>query len=203
MKSEIRSNSVKNPAKVLFTDQKSAPNEGEEHVGSDNSGRGLKGGNSVDSNSVGDRPTLFVRGIPTEISDVDVRKFLLERIPNAENVRHFRHRDQGQTLKGLAFVQLRFGVNVETVLNQVEGLEMGGRRLRMIESKPRIQEPVRIRGGGNSGGFSGGNSGGFGGGNSGGSGGGSYGGFGGGSSGGFGGGNSGGFGGGRSGGYHG
>ena len=228
LKSEIRSYSVKNPAKILFTDQKkkrysgyssddcssvfsdirheliqqdlpSAPSEGEERFGDENSGSGLRGGNSFanflkesfGSNSVGDGPTLYVSGIPYDTSEVDVRNFLLDKVPNAESVRVPINRDEG-TLKGKAFVQLLSGVNVDTVLNQIEGLEMGGRRLRIHES--------RIFGGGrNSGGFGGGSSGGFGGGNSGGFGGGNTGGFGGGSSGGFGSGRSGGLGGGNSG----
>ena len=234
LKSEIRSYSVKNPAKILFTDQKkkrysgyssddcssvfsdirheliqqdlpSAPSEGEERFGDENSGSGLRGGNSFGdlletlfSNSVGDGPTLYVSGIPYDTSEVDVRNFLLDKVPNAESVRVPINRtidalDEG-TLKGKAFVQLLSGVNVDTVLNQIEGLEMGGRRLRIHES--------RIFGGGrNSGGFGGGSSSGFGGGNSGGFGGGNTGGFGGGSSGSFGGGNSSGFGGRSSGGF--
>ena len=243
LKSEIRSYSVKNPAKILFTDQKknrysgyssddcssvfsdirheliqqdlpSAPSEGEERFGDENSGSGLRGGNSFanflkesfGSNSVGDGPTLYVSGIPYDTSEVDVRNFLLDKVPNAESVRVPINRtidalDEG-TLKGKAFVQLLSGVNVDTVLNQIEGLEMGGRRLRIHET--RIFGGGRNSGGfggGSSGGFGGGNSGGFGGGNSGGFAGGNTGGFGGGSSGSFGGGNSSGFGGRSSGGF--
>ena len=108
------------------------------------------------------------------------------------------NREEGK-IKGFAFVELLYGVNVETVLNQVKGLEMGELRLRIIESKPR--EVDVGSGGGNSGGFGGENSGGFGGGESGGFGGENSSGFGGRSSDGFGSGRSGGFGGRKNGGF--
>ena len=224
LKSEIRSYSVKNPAKILFTDQKKegysgyssdecstvfslAPSEGEETFGSKTYGSALRDGSSVGGNSVGDGATLYVGGIPYEVTEADVKDYLLDNVPNAESVRVPMNREEGIT-KGLAFVQLLYGVDVEAVLHQVKGLEMGGRRLRINVLRQR--EVGRnsggfgggsSRGGGRSGGFGGGNSDGFGGGSSGGFGGSNSGGFGSGNSGGFGSGNSGGFGGGSSSGF--
>ena len=218
LKSEIRSYSVKNQENVLFTDQKSDDcssdysidcSSDEERFGSVSSGSGLRGGNSVGDNSVEDGATLYVGGIPWDANEVYVKNFLLDKVPNAESVRVPINRDQGK-LKGMALVQLLSGVNVDSVLNQVEGLELGGRWLRINKLMPRevgrpfggwnlILESEGDFDGRNSGGFGGGRSGGFGAGNSGGFGGGNSGGFGGNRSGGFGGGSSGGFGSGNSG----
>lgn len=224
LKSEIRSYSVKNQAKILFTDQKSDDcssdysrdysidySSDEERFGSVNSGSGHRGGNSVGDNSVEDGATLYVGGIPWDANEVYVKNFLLDKVPNAESVRVPINRNEGK-LKGMALVQLLSGVNVDSVLNQVEGLELGGRWLRINKLMPRevgrpfggwnlILESEGDFDGKNSGGFGGGSSGGFGGGRSGGFGAGNSGGFGGGSSGGFGGNRSGGFGGGNSGGF--
>ena len=176
LKSEIRSYSVKNPAKIQFTDQ------------------------TKESEKSGSRlwrqiPTICVGDIPNETSEIDVKNFFLEKVPNVENVRVPLNREEGK-IKGLAYVHLLWGVNVQTVLNQVKGLKMGERRLRI--KWVNYGSELRQRTSGNPGGFGGGRSGGFSGGNSGG---GSSGGFGSGSSGGFGGGNPGGFGGGKSGGF--
>ena len=182
LKSEIRSYSVKNPAKIIFTDQTKE---------SENSGSRLRGGNPYGSISVPTRPAFCVGDIPNETSEIDVKNFILEKVPNVEKVRVPMNRENGK-IEGWAFVHLPYGVNVKTVLDQVKGLKMGERRLRI-----KWVNYGSGFGGGSSGGFGRGNPGGFGSGSSSGSGGGRSGGFGGGNSGG---GSSGGFGGGNPGG---
>ena len=132
---------------------------------------GFAGGNSGDGSfgggkSVGVGATLYVGGLPQNASEEDIKSFLQDKIPSAENVRVPFNRDENK-IKGMAFVQLSSGVNVQHVLSQIDGLELDGRRLKINESKPR--EGGRPSGGGQSGGFIQGNSGGggFGGGNSG------------------------------------
>ena len=80
--------------------------------------------------------TLYVGGIPRETSKEFIKSFLRDKIPNAADIRVPMDKVQG-TSKGIAFVQLPSGVNVKDVLKQVKGLEMGVRRLKINESKPR------------------------------------------------------------------
>ena len=106
---------------------------------------------------------MFVGGLPYGESVDEVRNFLQERIPNASNVRVPMDKEKN-SIRGIAFVELGSGADVNSVINQVANLQMGDRTLKINESKPR--EGGRPSGGG--GGFDGGDSGGFGGGNSGG-----------------------------------
>ena len=94
------------------------------------------GGGFVSCNSGRDRATLYVGGLPYDTTADDIKRILHDKIPNAENVRVPINRDEG-TVKGMAFVELSSGVNVLDVLRQVEGLTMGGRRLRINELQPR------------------------------------------------------------------
>ena len=128
--------------------------------GGNSGGGGFGGGNSGGGgfgggNSGGDGATLYVGGLSYDANEEDIKSFLQDKIPSAENVRVPFNRDENK-IKGMAFVQLSSGVNVQDVLSQVDGLEMDGRRLRINESKPR--EGGRPSGGGQSGGFGGGNS---------------------------------------------
>ena len=126
-----------------------------------------------DASSAG--ATLFVGGLPFGVSEDEVRTFLQENIPNAQKIRvpMDRFSNFENSTKGIAFVELGSEADVNVVVNQVSNLQMGGRPLKINESKPRISErpPRGSRGGfrgpnrgGNSGvGFRGGSfSGGFG-----------------------------------------
>ena len=99
------------------------PSDGDESLGSERSDSRLRGRNSVGGNSGGDGATLYVTGFPWAESEVNVKNFLLDKIPNAESVRVPTNRDG--KIKGVAFIQLSPGVNAYNVLNQVKGLEMG------------------------------------------------------------------------------
>ena len=136
LKSEIRNKSAKNDAS------------------STSSGGGS--GNPGDSGA-----TLFVACLPYGVSADDVRKFLQEKIPNAQNVRVPTDRDKN--VKGIAFVELGSDADVTSIINQVSNLEMRGTNLRVNESIPReIGRPFYgiNRGGSSGGGFGGGNFGG-------------------------------------------
>ena len=96
---------------------------------------------------------MFVGSLPFGVSEDEVRTFLQENIPNAQKVRVPMDRDKME-IKGMAFVELGSDADVTSVINQVSNLQMGGRPLKINESKPRISErPPR----GSRGGFSRGN----------------------------------------------
>ena len=96
---------------------------------------------------------MFVGSLPFGVSEDEVRTFLQENIPNAQKVRVPMDREKME-IKGMAFVELGSDADVTSVINQVSNLQMGGRPLKINESKPRISErPPR----GSRGGFSRGN----------------------------------------------
>ena len=135
LKSEIRNKPAKNDAS------------------SASSGRGF-------GNPPGDSgATLFVGGLPYDVSEDDVRNFLQEKIPNAQNVRVPMDREKN-SIKGIAFVELGSDADVTSVINQVFNLQWGDRNLKINESiKPReIGRPLGgiNRGGSSVGGFGGG-----------------------------------------------
>ena len=117
LKSEIRNKPAKNDAM------------------SASSGGGF--GDSGDSGA-----TLFVGGLPFGVGEDDVRKFLQENIPNAQNVRVPIDRVDN-SIKGIAFVELGSDADVNVVINQVSNLKMGGRSLKINQSVPKIIERPR------------------------------------------------------------
>ena len=100
------------------------------------------------------KATLFVGGLPFGVSEDEVRTFLQENIPNAQKIRVPMDRFEN-SIKGIAFVELGSDADVNVVVNQVSNLQMGGRPLKITESKPRISErpPRGSRGGFNRGNF--------------------------------------------------
>ena len=102
---------------------------------------------------------MVVCGIPLDTSNDFIKKFLRDKIPNAKNVRVPIDKEKGTT-KGKAFVDLSSEANVKVVLCQVKGLEMGVRRLKIYEIKPREEERPSGDGRYGGGSFRGGNSGG-------------------------------------------
>ena len=104
------------------------------------------GGGFGNSDSSG--ATLFVGSLPFGVSEDEVRTFLQENIPNAQKVRVPMDREKME-IKGMAFVELGSDADVTSVINQVSNLQMGGRPLKINESKPRISErpPRGSRGG--------------------------------------------------------
>ena len=92
--------------------------------------------------------TLFVGGLPFGVGEDEVRTFLQENIPNAQKIRVPMDRFEN-SIKGIAFVELSSDADVNDVVNQVSNLQMGGRPLKINESKPRISErpPRGSRGG--------------------------------------------------------
>ena len=135
---------------------------GDGHCSGGGFGGGKSGGGFGGSNSGGGGPALFVGGLPYGVSEDDVRNFLQEKIPGASNVRVPFDREKN-SIKGFAFVELGSGADVNSVISQVANLELGGRTLKINESKPKGGRPS-----GGGGGFGGDNSRGFGGRNSGG-----------------------------------
>ena len=128
---------------------------GDELRGGKSGGAGFNGvncGGDGDSGGVG--ATLYVGGLPDNITEQHIKNFLRDNISNAVNVGVPFNRDENK-IKGMAFVQLSPGVNIQDVLSQVDGLEIGGRMLRIKESQPR--EGAKPYGG--FGGFRGGHSG--------------------------------------------
>ena len=99
-----------------------------------NPGRGSGRGRDFGGNG----PTLFVSGLPfrLQVSEDDVREFLQEKIPNAQNIRVPLNR-VSKSIKGIAFVELGSDADVTSVISQVSNLQMGGRSLKINESKPR------------------------------------------------------------------
>ena len=109
---------------------------GGSNFGADSNARNSVGGGFRSENSSEGETTLYVGGIPKETSETVIRDYLLNKIPNAKNVRVPVHSGKGTT-KGIAFVQLPSGINVKDVLKQVKLLSMGAQKLRINESKPR------------------------------------------------------------------
>ena len=95
------------------------------------------GGGFGNSDSSG--ATLFVGSLPFGVSEDEVRTFLQENIPNARKVRVPMDREKME-IKGMAFVELGSDADVTSVINQVSNLQMGGRPLKINESKPKISE---------------------------------------------------------------
>ena len=133
LQSEIRNNPVKNAS----------------------SAGGIGKSSGSGNNSIG--ATLFVGGLPYDVSEDEVRYFLEDKIPSALHVRVPFDREKN-SIKGIAFVTLGSGADVTSVIKLVSNLEMCGRILKINESKPR--ETVRTSGGSH-GGFGSGNSSGF------------------------------------------
>ena len=120
------------------------------------SGGGI-GGESVGfGNFSGGKATLFIGSLPPNAKENEVKIFLKENIPNAQNIRVPMDREKNEN-KGIAFVELKSDADVKNIIKQVSNLRMADRTLRIKESKPK-ESGKSV--GGNSGGFRSGFSGG-------------------------------------------
>ena len=88
--------------------------------------------------------TLFVAGLPIGVSEDYVRTFLQEKIPNAKNVRVPINR-LSKSIKGIAFVTLQSDADVNSVINQVSSLQMGGRSLKIKRGRAKSRDRARSR----------------------------------------------------------
>ena len=77
---------------------------------------------------------LLVEDLPGDLSEGEIRQFLQERFPNAQQVHVPKERDTN-ILIGVAFVKLRSDADVTSVINEVSNLKMGGRTLKISEAK--------------------------------------------------------------------
>ena len=93
--------------------QMSRTENGGSNFGTDSNARNSVGGGFRSENSSEGETTLYVGGIPKETSETIIRDYLLNKIPNAKNVRVPIHSGKGTT-KGIAFVELPPGINVNS-----------------------------------------------------------------------------------------
>ena len=73
--------------------------------------------------------SLLVNGLQCRVDEDEVRNFLLENIPNAQDVRAFGKYEK------VAIVKLGSDADVTSVINQVSNLRMGDKYLEIIEPK--------------------------------------------------------------------
>lgn len=121
---------------------------------------------------------IYVANLPYSTGDDDLRE-LFEAHGTVDKATVIKDRDTGRS-RGFGFVEMNNDDEARTAIENVNGLDMGGRPLTVNEARPRAERPAGggggYGGGGGSGGGSRGGGGGYGGG------GGSYGGGGGGGS---------------------
>ena len=80
------------------------------------------------------RGDLLVDNLPGGVTKNEIKKFLQEKIPNAEKI-HVPVERETNILIGVAFVKLRSDADVTSVINGVSNLKMGGRTLYISEPK--------------------------------------------------------------------
>ncbi len=104
---------------------------------------------------------IYVGNLPFSASEDDVRSLFTE-YGSVEDVSLVSDRETGRP-RGFGFVEMdNQGANA--AIQALDGLEYGGRNLRVNEARPREERPPRRDGGGYGGGGGGGRSGGGGGG---------------------------------------
>ena len=82
------------------------------------------------------RGDLLVDNLPDEVSNDEIRKFLQEKIPNAQEVVVYVPPERETSiLKRVAFVKLGSVADVTSVINEVFNLKMGCRTLKISEPK--------------------------------------------------------------------
>lgn len=101
-----------------------------------------------------EKNVMFVKGLPYSTSEDEIRQFF----PGVQEVRMPRQ-DDGQ-IKGFAFLEFANEHEVESMIEEKQGAELGGRSLLLDFKKPSYGGRGGGRGGGGGGGYGGGGGGG-------------------------------------------
>ena len=91
---------------------------------------------------------LYVGNLPYEIGEAELRE-LFARAGSVESVSVMRDQATGRA-RGFAFVEMGSDEEAQAAINQVNGVELGGRSLTVNEARPKTS--------GGGGGFGGGDS---------------------------------------------
>ena len=106
-----------------------------DYFGSGNAELGFDGNRR--SNRAGG--TLYVGGIPLGTSEVEVRDFLEDNIPNVDYVR-VPFDIETKEIKGIAFVELLMHADITNVAMRIQGLKMDGKILTIKDARPAREE---------------------------------------------------------------
>ncbi len=92
---------------------------------------------------------LYVSNLPYTLTDEDLQS---EFAPfgNVSSARLVKDRETGRS-RGFGFVEMPVETEALTAINALNGKDIGGRPLRVIEARPKEERPPRNFGGGDGG----------------------------------------------------
>lgn len=100
---------------------------------------------------------IFVGNLPFEVTQEEIAS-AFGKFGELAGVKMLTDRETGR-FRGIAFVTMNDAEQATAAIKELNGADLGGRPMRVDESKPRESRPSGNRGGfrGNRGGFGGGN----------------------------------------------
>jgi cold-inducible RNA-binding protein len=97
----------------------------------------------------GDRVNIYVGNLPYSTTQEDLRQ-MFEQHGTVESVNVIQDRETGRS-KGFGFVVMPDSAQGQDAITELNDRDMGGRKLKVNEARPRTDEPRRNGGGGGGG----------------------------------------------------
>lgn len=92
---------------------------------------------------------LYVSNLPYTLTDEDLQSEFAA-FGNVSSARLVKDRETGRS-RGFGFVEMPVETEALTAINALNGKDVGGRPLRVIEARPKEERPPRNFGGGDGG----------------------------------------------------
>ena len=92
---------------------------------------------------------LYVSNLPYTLTDEDLQSEVAP-FGNVSSARLVKDRETGRS-RGFGFVEMPVETEALTAINALNGKDVGGRPLRVIEARPKEERPPRNFGGGGGG----------------------------------------------------